>query len=62
MVKDKREEREYIYNIFGYDDTNYSMFFTYHKYLFNMNLNYLKIRITPTLIGRIIDIGIIYDK
>ena len=62
MVKDKREEHEYIYNIFSYNDINYSIFFTHYKYLFNINLDYLKIRITLTLIERIINIEIIYDK
>ena len=62
MIKDKREEHEYIYDIFGYNNTNYSIFFTYYKYLFNMNLDYLKIRITLTLIERIVNIEIICDK
>ena len=62
MVKDEREKHEHIYKAFGYEDTNCSMFFTNHKYLFNMNSNYLKIRITPTLIGRIVSIEIICDK
>ena len=62
MIKDKQEEYKYIYNIFGYDNTNYSIFFTYYKYLFNINLDYLKIRIISTLVERIINIEIIYDK
>ena len=62
MVKDEREEYKYIYNIFSYNDTNYSIFFIYYKYLFNINLDYSKIRITPTLIERIINIEITYDK
>ena len=62
MVKDKQEEHEYIYNTFSYNNTNYSIFFTYYKHLFNINLNYLKIRITSTLIERIINIEIIYNK
>ena len=62
MVKDKQEEYKYIYNIFSYNNTNYSIFFTYYKYLFNIDLDYLKIRITSTLIGKIVNIEIIYDK
>ena len=62
MVKDERGEYEYIYNVFGYDDTNYSIFFTHYKYLFNIDLDYPKIRINPTLIGRMMSIGMICDK
>ena len=62
MVKDKQEEYKHIYNIFSYDNTNYSIFFTYHKHLFNIDLDYLKIRITSILIGKIVNMGIIYDK
>ena len=62
IVKDEQEEYEYIYNIFSYNNTNYSIFFIYYKYLFNINPNYLKIRIIPTLIERIVNIEIIYDK
>ena len=62
IVKDEQEKHEYIYNIFGYDDTNCSMFFIYHKYLFNIDSDYLKIRITPTLIERMINIEMICDK
>ena len=62
IVKDEREKYEYIYNVFGYNDTNYSIFFIYYKYLFNIDLDYSKIRITPTLIERIVNIEIICDK
>ena len=62
MVKDEQGEHEYIYDAFGYDDTNYSIFFTHHKHLFNMNPDHPKIRITPTLMGRMVDTGIICDK
>ena len=62
IVKDEQEEYEYIYNIFSYNNTNYSIFFTYYKYLFNINLDYLKIRIIPTLVRRIVNIEIICDK
>ena len=61
-MKDKREEYEYIYEAFKYDDINYSIFFTNYKYLFNIDSDYLKIRITPTLIGRIVSIEMICDK
>ena len=62
MIRDKREEHKYIYKVFNYNNTNYSIFFIYHKYLFNINLNYLKIRITPILIRKIVDKGIVYNK
>ena len=62
MVKDEREEYKYIYNVFKYNNTNYSIFFTYYKYLFNIDLDYPKIRITPILIERMIDKRIIYKQ
>ena len=62
IIRDEREEHEYIYEAFDCDDTNCSIFFTRHRYLFNMNLNYLKIRITPILMKEIIKEGIVYDK
>ena len=61
MIKDKRGEYEYIYEAFRYDNTNCSIFFTNHKYLFNINPNHSKIWITPVLIYRIIDNRIIYE-
>ena len=62
MVKDEWGEHEYIYDAFGYDDTNCSMFFTHYKHLFNVDLDHPKIRITPTLMGRMVDTGMICDK
>ena len=62
IIRDERGKPKYIYNIFSYKDTNYSIFFTYYKYLFNMNLDYPKIKITPTLVGRIVDIEMVCDK
>ena len=62
MVKDKQEEYKYIYDVFSYNDTNYSIFFIYYKYLFNIDLDYSKIRITSTLIERMVNIEIIYDE
>ena len=62
IIKDEWGEHEHIYEAFKYDDTNCSIFFTNHKYLFNMNLDYSKIRITPTLIERMISIEMICDK
>ena len=61
-MRDKREGYEYIYDAFDYNDTNCSIFFTHYKYLFNINSDYLKIRITSTLIERMINIEIIYNK
>ena len=43
IVQDERGEYEHIYEAFEYNDTNYSIFFTNYKYLFNMDSNYLKI-------------------
>ena len=62
MIRDKREEHEYIYKTFNYDNINYSMFFFHHKHLFNMDLNYLKIRITPILMRKMVDKGMVCDK
>ena len=62
MIKDKREEHKYIYKVFDYNDINCLIFFTYYKYLFNMNLDYLKIRITFILIRKMIDKRIICNK
>ena len=62
MVQDEWEEHEHIYEAFEYDDTNYSIFFTNYKHLFNVNLDYLKIRITLILIYRMVDNRIIYEQ
>ena len=62
IIRDEREEYKYIYEAFSYDNTNCSIFFTCYRYLFNVNLDYLKIRITPILIRKMIDKGIVYDK
>ena len=62
IVKDEQEKHKYIYNIFSYNNTNCSIFFIYYKYLFNMNLDYLKIRITPTLIEKMVSIEMICDR
>ena len=62
IIRDKREEHEYIYEAFNCDDTNYSIFFTRHRHLFNVNLDYLKIRITPILIKEIMKERIICNK
>ena len=62
MIRDKREEYKYIYKVFNCDNTNYSMFFIYHKHLFNMDPNYLKIRITPILIRKMVDKRMICNK
>ena len=62
LVRDKREEHEYIYKTFKCEDIDCSIFFSYYKYLFNINPDYLKIRITPILIRKMIDKGIVCDK
>ena len=62
IIRDKREEHKYIYKTFEYNDINYLIFFSHHKYLFNIDLNYPKIRITPILMRKMIDKGIVYNK
>ena len=62
LIRDKREEYKYIYKTFKYNNINYLIFFSYHKYLFNIDLNYLKIRITFILIRKMIDKRIVYNK
>ena len=62
MIRDKREEYKYIYKTFEYDDVNYSIFFSYYKYLFNIDPDHLKIRITSILIRKMVDKGMICDK
>ena len=62
IIRDKREEHEYIHKTFKYNNINYLMFLFYHKYLFNMNLDYLKIRITLILMRKMVNERIIYNK
>ena len=62
MIRDEREEYKYIYEIFKCDDVDYLMFFSHHKYLFNVDLDYSKIRITPILMRKMVDEGIVCDK
>ena len=62
MIRDKREEHEYIYETFEYDDVDYSIFFSHYKHLFNVDPDHLKIRITPILMRKIVDEGIVCDK
>ena len=62
LIKDKREEYEYIYKVFKYNDTNYSIFFNRYKYLFNMDLNHLEVLLILILIRKMIDKRIVYNK
>ena len=62
LVRDKREEYKYIYKTFEYNNINYLIFFFYYKYLFNIDLNYLKIRIISILIRKMVNKGIVYNK
>ena len=62
IIRDKREEHEYIYKTFKYNNINYLMFLFYYKHLFNMNLDYLKIRIILILIRKMVNKGMIYNK
>ena len=62
LVRDEREEHEYIYETFECDDVDYSIFFFYYKYLFNMDPDHLKIRITSILMRKMVDKGIVCNK
>ena len=62
IIRDKREEHEYIYEAFDCDNTNCSIFFTRYRYLFNIDSDYSKIRITPIFIKEIIKEGMVCDK
>ena len=62
IIRDEREEHKYIYETFKYNDIDCSMFFFHHKHLFNVDLNHLKIRITPILIRKMVDEGMVYNK
>ena len=62
IIRDKREEHEYIYETFEYDDVDYLIFFSHYKYLFNMDLDYPKIRITPILMRKMVDEGMVCNK
>ena len=62
MIRDEREEHEYIYETFECDDVDYSIFFSHYKHLFNMDPDYLKIRITPILMRKMVDERMVYDK
>ena len=62
VIRDKREEYKYIYKTFECDNINCSIFFSYHKYLFNIDPNYPKIRITPILMRKMVDKGMVCNK
>ena len=62
LVRDKREEHKYIYKTFKCNNINYLMFFSYHKHLFNIDLNYLKIKITFILMRKMVNKRMIYNK
>ena len=62
LVRDEREEYEYIYETFECEDIDCSMFFSHHKHLFNVDPDHPKIRITPILMRKIVDKEIVCDK
>ena len=62
LIRDERGEYKYIYKAFGYNNTNYSIFFSQYKYLFNVNLNYLSILLILVLIRKMIDDKIVYNR
>ena len=53
---------EYITEYFDYEDVNYLLYFSRHKYTFNIDLDYLYILIKRRRIRKIIDQGHIYDR
>ena len=62
IIRDKREEHKYIYKTFKCNNVDYLMFLFYYKYLFNMNLDHLKIRIISILMRKMVNKGIICNK
>ena len=62
IIRDEREEHEYIYKTFECNDVDCSIFFSHYKHLFNMDPDHLKIRITPILMRKMVDKGMIYNK
>ena len=62
LIKDKREEYKYIYKAFSYNNTNYLIFFSRYKYLFNINLDYLSVPLILVLIRKMINNEIVCDK
>ena len=55
MLRDKRENVEYIAEQFDYNNIEYGIYFTQYKYLFNMDPNHPKIQIIPLLAKEIIN-------
>ena len=62
IIRDEREEYKYIYKTFKCDNVDYSIFFFHYKYLFNVDLDHLKIRITPILMRKMVDKRMVCDK
>ena len=55
ILRDKKEDAKYIVEQFDYDNIKYSIYFIRYKHLFNVNSNYLKIRIISLLVKEIIN-------
>ena len=62
LIKDEREEYEYIYKVFSCNNINCLIFFNRYKYLFNMNLDHLSVPLILILMRKMMDDEIIYDK
>ena len=62
LIKDKREKYKYIYKAFSCNNTNYPIFFSRYKYLFNINLNYLSVPLILVLIRKMINNKIVYNR
>ena len=62
LIKNKREEYKYVYKAFSYNNSNYSIFLSRYKYLFNVNLDYLSILLILVLMRKIIDNKIVYNR
>ena len=62
LIKDEREEYEYIYKAFSCNNINYLMFFNRYKHLFNIDLDHLSVPLILILIRKMVDNGMICDK
>ena len=62
MLQDERANAEYITKSFECQDIECGMYFSRHKHLFNVDPDYLKLRIRPNLMRRMIDEGKVHYR
>ena len=62
LIKDEREKHKYVYKAFSYNNTNYLIFFSRYKHLFNMNLDHLSVLLILILMRKIVDNRMICNK